>query len=77
MIISNCIKCGQKIKIEVDGISLEDYNYATLDCPDCGKTLIILEGVLKDFNEYLKGNYESMGVEIKDNVDYTKTFVEV
>jgi len=76
MIRVTCINCEQPIKIHAEGV-LADYEGFTTDCPDCGKTMIILDSTLKDFNEYLQGNYKSMGVDIDKEKDYTKTYIEV
>lgn len=76
MIDVNCISCENKFGIPVNG-KLEDYEGCTLDCPDCMTTFIIEDGVLKDFNEVLKQSYKEMGLNIDEDHDYTKDYIDV
>lgn len=72
---ATCIECKETFEILVDG-ELKDYEGSTLDCSKCGLTMIILEGKLENFNDYLKKNYESMGVKVDKEKDYTKDYIE-
>lgn len=70
-----CIFCSSKQGLDIDG-ELKDHDGCTLDCVYCSKTMIVEDGKLKDLNEILKIRYKEMGVEIDENKDYTKSFVE-
>jgi len=76
MINVTCLECNKVSGITVEG-ELRDYEGATIDCSHCGFGMIILNGEIKDFNKYLQSNYKSMGVEIDEEKDYTKGFIEI
>lgn len=75
MIDCTCIFCKKDFQIKAEG-TLADHEYSTLDCSHCKAIMIIIKDELKDFNEYLTNIYKKEGIEINENEDVTKTYLE-
>lgn len=48
---------------------LKDFENCDMDCPECGKTMLIKDGELKDMNAILIENYRKSGIKIENGTD--------
>jgi DNA-directed RNA polymerase subunit RPC12/RpoP len=69
-----CVSCGKTFG---NDLNVKDYEGYTLECPHCDFSMVINNGKLLDFNQYLKDQYAAAGVKIDNNKNYTQSFVEI
>ena len=70
-----CIFCGAELYLW-DKSDLSDKDGCSLDCPECGDTMIVKNGVLYDMNEYLRRIYADMRLDVSAEQNFTKNYIE-
>jgi DNA-directed RNA polymerase subunit RPC12/RpoP len=68
-----CLSCGKEFGTD---LSITDYEGYSLDCPHCKFPMVIQNGNLIDFNEFLHEQYNFAGLKINKEIDCTKNFIE-